>query len=114
MRVLVCGSRHFNDYELLEDVLKQYDIRRIIHGAARGADSMAARYGEEHGITVEAYPANWAEHGGAAGPIRNVAMLKGGNPDMVVAFLAPNSKGTKHMIEISQKAGIPVEIVNIE
>lgn len=28
--MLVCGSRHFNDKELMEDVLKQYDISTVM------------------------------------------------------------------------------------
>lgn len=127
MRVLVCGSRTFNDYDLLQDVLKQYDITEIIHGGARGADSGAARYADECGIPVKTFPADWKSFGRAAGPIRNIAMLKAGNPDLVIAFLgkiarlefesglsdSPYSKGTKHMIEIAQKAGVEVKVVKI-
>jgi hypothetical protein len=113
MRVLVCGSRHFKNAELMEDVLKQWDIREIIEGEARGADTLAREYAEGHGIPVRAFPALWDKHGRAAGPIRNAQMLAEGNPDLVVAFLAPNSRGTKHMIEIAQKAGVEVHVVEI-
>ena len=113
MRVLVCGSRHFNDYELLEKKLETLAISTIIQGEARGADTLAKRYGERHGLDVLSFPALWDKHGRAAGPIRNAQMLSEGKPDAVVAFLAPNSRGTKHMIEIAQKAGVPVEIVNV-
>lgn len=113
MKVLVCGSRHFQNEELMEGVLKEYDIKVIISGAARGADTLAIRYGERHGLDVIQFPALWDKHGRAAGPIRNMEMLTSGRPDLVVAFLAPDSRGTKHMIEISQKAGVPVRVVEI-
>lgn len=113
MKVLVCGSRHFNDQKLLGAILDKINITEIIEGEARGADTCARIYGEGKGIAVKAFSADWTLHGKRAGPIRNHLMLKEGKPDMVIAFLAPNSRGTKHMIEISQKAGIPVEIVNI-
>lgn len=113
MRLLVCGSRHFNDLPLLEGILDDLKPEVIIQGDARGADSLAKNYGIRRGITVCSFPALWDKHGKAAGPIRNHQMLSEGKPDMVVAFLAPDSRGTKHMIEISQKAGIPVEIVEI-
>lgn len=113
MRVLVCGSRHFNNIELMEDVLKQYNIKVIISGAARGADTLAIRYGERHGLDVLQFPALWDKHGRAAGPIRNMEMLTSGRPDLVIAFLAPGSRGTKNMIEISQKAGVETVVIDI-
>lgn len=113
MKVLVCGSRHFSDQELLGTVLDKISITEIIEGEAKGADTCARIYGQRKGLPIKAFPADWTIHGRKAGPIRNYQMLKEGKPDMVVAFLAPNSRGTKHMIEISQKANIPVEIINI-
>lgn len=113
MKVLVCGSRHFNDFGLLENVLKDLDITVLIEGEARGADLLARRYAEGRGIPVNAFPALWDKHGKAAGPIRNTQMLAEGKPDLVVAFRGPNSRGTKHMIEISQKAGVPVKVIDV-
>lgn len=113
MKVLVCGSRHFNDYELAKRILTELQPSKIIHGGARGADSLGGRYAEENNIAGHEFPALWELHGKRAGPIRNYQMLREGAPDLVLAFLAPNSRGTKHMIEISEKAGIPVTVVNI-
>lgn len=113
MRVLVCGSRHFNDYYKLKEVLSGLPIDCIIHGGARGADTLAGRYAGEFNIPVERFPALWDLHGKRAGPIRNTQMLREGNPDYVVAFLAPDSRGTKNMIKQSQKAGLEVEIIHI-
>lgn len=113
MKVLVCGSRHFNNYEQLSTILDGFKITGIISGKARGADTLALVYGKTLGIPCFEFPADWSLYGRRAGPIRNHQMLKEGKPDLVVAFLAPNSRGTKHMIEISQKAGIPVEIINV-
>lgn len=114
MKVLVCGSRHFNDYELLKKTLDELPtITEIIEGEARGADSLGKEYGIRRGITVRAFPAFWDKHGKAAGAIRNNQMLSEGKPDMVLAFLARDSRGTKHMIEIAQKAGVETKIVNI-
>lgn len=113
MRVLVCGSRHFNNYNLLEKELETIPITTVIEGEARGADTLARVYAERHGLDVLPFPADWNKHGRAAGPIRNTQMLVEGKPDLVVAFLAPNSRGTKHMIEIAQKAGVEVKIVEV-
>jgi hypothetical protein len=113
MRVLVCGSRHFNDYDKLKEVLNGRTISEIIHGGARGADTLAGQYGEDHSIPVRCFPALWDLHGKRAGPIRNTQMLREGTPDYVVAFLAKDSRGTKNMIDQATKANLPVEIINI-
>lgn len=113
MKLLVCGSRHFNDYEKLKLVLDGIRPASIISGHAKGADSLAERYAEENHVPCEVFPADWDTYGKKAGPIRNYQMLKEGRPDQVVAFLAPDSRGTKHMIEIAQKAGVETKIVEI-
>lgn len=113
MRVLVCGSRHFNDKELMEDVLKQWDISCVVEGEARGADTLAREYAERHGLDVLPFPALWDKHGRAAGPIRNRQMLVEGKPELVIAFRGPNSRGTQNMIDQAKKAGIEVVVVDI-
>lgn len=112
MRVLVCGSRHFNDYKLLEKVLDDYPIVTIIEGEARGADTLARVYGEARGRDVLAVPANWDKYGKRAGPIRNGEMLKL-LPDLVIAFRGPNSRGTQNMIDQARKAGVEVVVVDV-
>lgn len=120
MRVLVCGSRHFNDFDLMLKILSENfnkgDI--LIHGDAKGADRLSeyvARFYlfADDVIGVERYPADWNLHGKRAGPIRNHQMLTEGKPDLVIAFIAVGSRGTKHMVEIAKKAGIPVKEIQI-
>lgn len=113
MRVLVCGSRHFSDKKLLEETLDGFDITEIVEGEARGADILARGYAEERSIPVRAFPADWERYGKAAGPIRNKQMLVEGQPELVIAFRGPNSRGTKNMINQAEKAGIPVKVVEI-
>lgn len=114
MRVLVCGSRHFNDTGLLERTLDKISITTLIEGEARGADKLGRAYAERRGIPVRAFPADWNTHGKAAGSIRNSQMLKEGNPELVVAFLAPDSRGTANMISQAEKAGVPVKVIHVE
>lgn len=118
MRILVCGSRHFTGWELLCKTLNEYDIKNsnscIISGGARGTDMLGERYAEFYNIPFEVYEADWNKHGKAAGSIRNKQMLDEGKPDLVIAFLAPNSRGTKNMIAQATKAGVPVKVIEIE
>lgn len=114
MRVLVCGSRHYRDQERINRELSAIgDISEIVHGGARGADTCAGVFAEANHIPVSRFDALWDVHGKRAGPIRNRQMLVEGHPDLVVAFLAPDSRGTKNMIEQAEKAGVPVKVVNI-
>src|SRR6188508_2429115 len=112
MKVLVCGDRNWTDIWAIYDVLHRLDRgSTIIHGAARGADTMAGTIAKKLGFTIISVPAQWEKHGRAAGPIRNKKMLDL-NPDLVLAFHKDieNSKGTKNMVEIARKKGVEVII----
>lgn len=118
MRVLVCGSRHFEDYlKLCNEMdglgLDEQQPITIISGEARGADTLAKRYAEECGWDYEGYPADWNTHGKRAGPIRNRQMLVEGKPDLVVAFLAKDSRGTQNMINQAKSANVKTYIVDV-
>lgn len=54
-------------------------------------------------------PADWPRWGGAAGPIRNQAMLDKHAPQIVLAF--PGGAGTADMVDRAKRAGIPVKEV---
>jgi hypothetical protein len=115
-RVLICGGRDFNNEYLFQHVLNDFwhiDMGftpfTIIHGGARGADNLAARWAYDNKMKVESYPADWNTHGKAAGPIRNQQMLDTGI-DVVIAF--PGGRGTQHMINIAKKAGVEVRVIN--
>ena len=115
MKILVCGDRNWINGSAIRRELLKYPIDTvIIHGAGRGADSMAGSIAKSLGMQVEVYPAQWDKYGKGAGPVRNKQMLDEGKPDKVLAFHEDieSSKGTKHMVKISQEAGIPVEVFN--
>jgi hypothetical protein len=109
-RLLVCGGRDYDDqyeiFTILDRIHARVGLGCIIHGAARGADTLAGKWAEIRGIPQEPYPADWKQHGRAAGPIRNRAMLIAGNPDGVVAF--PGGRGTADMVRIASEAGVKV------
>lgn len=105
-RVLVCGGRNLSDSAWVFSVLDDLAPRSVIHGAARGADSLAAAWANARGVPCRAFPAAWGEHGRAAGPIRNRQMLHEGKPTLVVAF--PGGRGTANMMKQAIGAGVPV------
>lgn len=116
-RILVTGSRDWDDELMIRSALKQYidplppyaDEPVVMHGDCRGADKIAAAQALDLGFWVEAYPADWDKHGKRAGILRNLEMLEL-NPDVVLAFRRNGSRGTTHMIEAAKKRSIPVVI----
>ena len=114
-RVIVAGSRCFNDYGLLEQELdklfKENDEFvgkeiKIISGMALGADALAIDYASNHNLTKILFPANWKRYSRIAGFLRNEDMLSVATH--LVAFWDGESTGTRHMIEIAKTKGIPV------
>lgn len=106
-RIIVCGGRRYADSGRVYMVIEEYaaDTPTIIHGAASGADTLAARAAADLGLIEEAHPAQWEKHGPAAGPIRNQAMVDAG-ADLVIAF--GGGRGTADCLRRARKAGIPV------
>lgn len=98
-------------YEVLDILHDKVTITTIVHGDAKGADSLAGKWAALWQIPVERYPANWTLHGRAAGPIRNQQMLVEAKPDIVVAF--PGGVGTDDMKFRAEDAGVELLVVNL-
>lgn len=110
MKVLVSGSREFNNEKLLYTELQKLSPELIIQGGARGADALAEMFAVQFGIPCIEMRANWTFFHKAAGPIRNGWMLKYCNPDILLAFPLEGSVGTVNMISQAEKAGLEVRI----
>lgn len=112
MRILVTGGRSYIAHRTIRDVLATYDATpppTLVHGAASGADRTAAQVATHVlGWPVEEHPADWKQHGRAAGPIRNQHMVSLG-ADILIAF--PGGKGTADCVRRAERAGIPVHHV---
>lgn len=65
---------------------------KIIHGAARGVDSVVDSHAKALGIPVDPYPADWNTHGKAAGPIRNRQMAREATHALVIHWGSPGSE----------------------
>ena len=124
LRIVIAGSRDFNDYELLKrEVLNivKYDNRpkdylKVISGGARWADTLGERFAKEFGLEVKRFIPDWDGLGKRAGYIRNAEMAKysveDGSDGMLIAFWDGKSKGTKHMIDLANKYELEVHVVN--
>ena len=118
-KIIICGGRHFDDYEALEKVvdkviselkLTSQEIE-IVSGHCQGTDLLGELYAEKHGLKCTVFPANWKKFGKAAGPIRNSEMIKyisdSENP-AVIALVGPNAKGTMDTVNKAIKARFSV------
>lgn len=115
--VVVTGGRNFADRKLvnttLDRLLAKHPSLVIWHGAARGADTLAAEWAAKRKVPHVPFPAAWRELGPAAGPQRNkrmaalaAARFREGEKTGVVAF--PGGHGTAHMVATAKSLNLPV------
>lgn len=116
-KIIVAGSRDFDDYKLLENELNSFLYNRvddhivIVSGTARGADKLGERYAKDHMLDIQAYPADWKRYGKSAGYRRNEEMAQ--NADGCIVFWKNKSRGTMHMINLAKKYNLELKIVNV-
>lgn len=129
LRIIVAGSRDFNDYELLHDTLMKYladmddsniignpsDVK-FISGTERGADVLGEQFAYTYEYDVIRFPADWDTYGKSAGYRRNDEMVKYASYDdnfgVLFAFWDGKSRGTKHMIDLAKRYELEVHVVN--
>lgn len=99
--IIVTGGRNYNDHVIVQEVLNIINPDLIVQGGAFGADELARRYAQIHGIQCITIEANWNLHGRFAGPKRNIEMLEMYPTAIVVAF--PGGKGTENCIKEASK-----------
>jgi hypothetical protein len=125
-RILITGSRDWpNDGSIeqaLVELVRENGVQNyvVVHGAAKGADTIAAHAAWQLGMTVEAHPAQWQKHTDAcpdwhhdlptckmAGHRRNAEMVDA-RADTCLAFIKDESRGATACAALAEKAGIPV------
>jgi hypothetical protein len=100
MKVIIAGSRIFNNYKLLESTVNNLhlDISEIVCGGAKGADTLGADYANKYKIPIKYFIPKWNINGlynPKAGFERNREMAI--YADYLIAF-DMNTNGTKNMI----------------
>lgn len=126
MRVIVTGSRRWEDwgavYDALWAVFNEHGPFQLVHGScATGADHQAHQWlitaGAHVGCTEQRYPAAWERPDGTidkgAGPRRNKLMVEAG-ADLVLAFPLPGGSGTQGTMRLAREAGIKVREFTVE
>lgn len=134
MRVIIAGSRSFNNYDIVKSycdkILKLRPGIEVVSGGAKGVDTLGERYAFERGYAVKSFLPNWDLYGKSAGYIRNEQMARyarfgdrGEKLDHIlgdknsigglIAFWDQKSRGTKHMIDLAYKYNLKIRIFNI-
>lgn len=115
-RVLIAGSREFNDISLFSTYLNNYLVEhkltdyskiQLISGGARGADTLAEKFAKTNNINIQIFKPDWGI-GKHAGILRNKEMSE--NCDLALIFWDGESKGTKNMISLLDNKNIPTQI----
>lgn len=109
MKLLVCGGRDYEDYNLVSEWLDRLEPELVITGGSTGADQLVSQWCLVTGVPCMVFRAAWSAYDAAAGPIRNGWMLTYGKPDRVLAF--PGGRGTADMVRQARHAGVPVTVV---
>ena len=120
-RIIVAGSRGFDDYPLLESKLDELlkgisGEVEIVSGHAKGADSLGEQYALKRGLPLHIMKADWERFGRRAGFIRNQQMLDYALEEtpLLVAFWDGLSNGTRDMIIRAQEEGVETRIIQYD
>lgn len=124
-RIIICGGRHFDDYEHLESVMNEVmskiepwsDVIEIVSGHCEGADQLGELYASNYGLPCKVFPAQWEKYGRSAGPIRNSEMVKYASEavmPVVVDFRSPRTKGTNDTVRKATKLGFKVFVYDYD
>lgn len=113
MKLIIAGSRTITDYDLLKHLIVKSGFwaykqnLEIVSGMAKGVDALGVQFAEANKLKLWKFPADWAQHGNAAGHIRNRAM--GDFADGLLALWDGQSNGTKGMIDYARQKGLVVK-----
>lgn len=107
MRICVTGGRDYLNQDFVKDVFKRLPLLSFVGvGCCTGLDAMVREYARSNNITYQIFKADWTNLGRKAGPIRNEEMLRGSNPDYLLAFVG--GRGTKNCSVLAKRLGIKV------
>lgn len=111
MKVIIAGSRHIDDIELVEFAIKEsrFDITEVVNGGCWGVDMTGVIWAKGVGALVKSFFPDWTRYGKSAGPIRNNQMAE--YADALLAIWDGESKGTWDMIKRADKHELEIFVL---
>ena len=119
MRIIICGSRCFNDYVLLRKTMDHLTSNLdesklvILSGHARGADLLGEKWCFQRLLKYEVYRPEYKNSRDKIAPLlRNQTMVD--NADAIVAFHNGVSTGTADILQRAEKKGLKIKVIHYE
>ena len=109
MKLLVAGSRGIEEFDLSTYIPQNTDV--IITGGAKGIDTIAERYADEHRLSKIIIRPQYNLYGRAAPLKRNEIMID--MADFVLVVWDGVSRGTKYTIDYAVKKNKEMQIIKI-
>lgn len=110
MKLLIVGSRSIEDFNLAEYVPSETDM--IISGGAKGVDSLAEQYADQHRISKLILRPRYDLYGKAAPIIRNQQMVD--LADAILIIWDGQSRGTRATERYARKMQKQVTVIFCE
>jgi predicted Rossmann fold nucleotide-binding protein DprA/Smf involved in DNA uptake len=109
MKLLIIGSRSITDFDLSPYITPEVDT--IISGGARGVDSLAEKYADDHRLSKYIMRPRYDLFGRVAPIRRNEQMVD--MADAVLIIWDGYSKGTQHTLKYAKKMGKSFTLIKI-
>ena len=110
MKLLIVGSRSIEHFDLTEYVSSETDM--IISGGAKGIDSLAEQYADQHRISKLILRPRYDLYGRAAPIIRNQQMVDMADEDLII--WDGQSRGTRATEQYAKKMQKQLTVVLCE
>ena len=107
--MLIAGSRSITSFDLSEYIGAEVDT--IISGGARGIDSLAEKYADEHRLSKYIIRPRYDLYGRTAPIKRNEMMVD--MADAVIIIWDGRSKGAQYTLKYAKKKNKPITLVRI-
>ena len=109
MKPAIIGSRNCPPVDILSHLDTLPDT--IVSGGAKGADTYAKEFAEDHNIELIEFLPDYKRYGRGAPLMRNKQIVE--NCDCLLAFWDGKSKGTRFTIDYARTLGKEVRIIMI-
>lgn len=99
MKTAIIGSRGITDVDIGAYIPD--NTTEIVSGGAKGIDTLAKKYSEQHGIKLTEFLPDYKRFGRCAPLKRNLQIIE--YADIILAFWDGKSRGTKFVIDKCKK-----------
>jgi len=113
MRTIIAGSRGIVDIRYVQWAVHHSGIQisEVVHGGARGVDTLAGQWAAANNVPVKVFPADWNTHGKAAGFMRNQEMAA--YAQALIAIWDGVSRGTQHMLQCAGNHKLRIHLYKV-